>query len=235
MRLCTLVLASTALVALCATTAESAPSVPWVPQARHPEGMFTEIHGVWGFSGCARGPLGGAFASRSQRVGCASGRLTLGTREFDGNRWVHAWMDLDVRSHSRLASPLTAEYGDAQLVFGSFLAGACPPDRVATTPCEDVVLASPVHEFGAGRISWDDLLYVDDGARFRPDVVQLNLTYTLEDGSSVRPRFAARGLQLKPVGPDSLPGITTAPEPGTWALLGTGLLAIGLVARRRRG
>jgi hypothetical protein len=29
-------------------------------------------------------------------------------------------------------------------------------------------------------------------------------------------------------------GVTTTPEPGTWALLGTGLLALGGVARRRR-
>lgn len=34
---------------------------------------------------------------------------------------------------------------------------------------------------------------------------------------------------------DTSAPITTAPEPGTWALLGTGLVAVGGIARRRRG
>ena len=33
---------------------------------------------------------------------------------------------------------------------------------------------------------------------------------------------------------DATVGVTTTPEPGTWALLGTGLLALGAAARRRR-
>ena len=229
-----LALALSALLALPATPALAAgggreiadpPTLAEVGPAE----WFSEVFGSWRFRGCARGPLRDFFDGPMATVACARGTLTLGTRDYGGDSWVHAWMDVAVRSHSRLATPVTAELGDAQSVFGSFVGGPCPKDRIATTECGDVTLATPVRGMGAARLVWDDLLYRANGARFAPTSIQLNLVYTLDDGTMVRPSFGRRPLHAVADGP-----VTTVPEPGTWAMLATGLAVVGTAAGRRR-
>jgi hypothetical protein len=115
-------------------------------------------------------------------------------------------------------------------LLGCFAPALLSAQRSAARPNDDVIAGS----------AWS-MSSFDTGHSNRADQVRANRRRGLDDG----PEFVQRtpglddstpgaGLDDTPAGGDDFPAITTMPEPGTLALVLTGLAGVGLVAARRR-
>lgn len=203
-----------ATLALPAVAAAQAP--PAAPAAAFPAGTFGDVAGQWRFRGCVDGVIE-PFASggASGRAYCLSGIVTLGTAP--GGTETHLWLAANV-AHAPSVEQVFGEFGDALYVTGSETSPTCP------VACAWSGLLIPGPLPGSHMAFREEFLPPDAlPAWYQPTGVALKLSYTLV-GDPDAVIFLS----------DFVAPLSAVPEPATVLLVGAGLAAVGVGARRRR-